>query len=151
MHFSAGDTSIQSLGTPLNTPGWDGDFFVARDESYIIMSANETKTYECELHISFHKPDGGWTTPVSLGPLINDGLAHRWGGIRDPGWSISVLHAGHGAGELSSVLGAVRQAAGADAGAGGVRGPVGAQCDFWLIFGYYENRGCTNEANKGGD
>jgi hypothetical protein len=67
MHFSAGDTSIQSLGTPLNTPGWDGDFFVARDESYIIISANETK------------PDGGWTAPVSLGPLINDGLAHRWG------------------------------------------------------------------------
>lgn len=79
MHFSAGDTSIRSLGAPLNTTGWDGDFFIARDESYIIMSANETKDYECELHISFRKPDGGWTTPMSLGPLINDGMAHRWG------------------------------------------------------------------------
>ena len=79
MHFSAGDTSIRSLGAPLNTTGWDGDFFIARDESYIIMSANETKDFECELHISFRKPDGGWTAPMSLGPLINDGMAHRWG------------------------------------------------------------------------
>jgi hypothetical protein len=23
--------------------------------------------------------DGSWTAPVSLGPLINDGVAHRWG------------------------------------------------------------------------
>jgi hypothetical protein len=79
MHFSAGDTSIQSLGAPLNVAGWNGDFFIAPDESYIIISAKETKDFECELHISFRKPEGGWTAPVSLGPLINDGLAHRWG------------------------------------------------------------------------
>jgi hypothetical protein len=79
LHFSAGDTSIRSLGAPLNTSGWDGDFFIARDESYIIMSANETKDFECELHISFRRTDNSWTAPVSLGPLINDGLAHRWG------------------------------------------------------------------------
>jgi len=79
MHFSAGDTSIQSLGAPLNAPGWNGDFFIARDESYIIISAKETKDFECELYISFRKPEGDWTAPVSLGPLINDGLAHRWG------------------------------------------------------------------------
>jgi hypothetical protein len=73
------DTMAQTLGTPLNTPGFNGDFFIAPDESYIVISANETKDYECELHISFHKKDGTWTKPVSLGPLINDGIAHRWG------------------------------------------------------------------------
>jgi hypothetical protein len=73
------DTVIQSLGAPINTPGFDGDFYIASDESYMIVSAKETKTFECELYISFHKPDNSWTDPVSLGPLINDGVAHRWG------------------------------------------------------------------------
>jgi hypothetical protein len=77
--MSAKDTVIQSLGTPINTPGFDGDFYIARDESYMIVSAKETKTFECELYISFRKPDNTWTEPVSLGPLINDGVAHRWG------------------------------------------------------------------------
>ena len=76
---TAADTTIQSLGAPINTPGFDGDFYVARDESYMIVSAKETKTFECELYISFRKPDQTWTTPISLGPSINDGIAHRWG------------------------------------------------------------------------
>jgi len=45
----------------------------------MIVSAKETPTYESELYISFRKPDSTWTVPVSLGPKINDGLAHRWG------------------------------------------------------------------------
>jgi hypothetical protein len=74
------DTSIQSLGEPLNNPAtFNGDFCVAPDESYMIISAKETPTFECELFISFRKADLNWTVPVSLGPLINDGLAHRWG------------------------------------------------------------------------
>jgi hypothetical protein len=84
LRMSAGDTVIESLGPPINTPGFDGDFYVARDESYIIVSAKETKTFECELDISFHRPDGSWTAPVSLGPLINDGVAHRWGEYVSP-------------------------------------------------------------------
>ncbi len=73
------DTIAQTLGEPLNTPGFDGDFYIAPDESYILISANETKDYKAEIHISFHKKDGSWTKPVSLGPLINNGLADRWG------------------------------------------------------------------------
>ena len=74
------DTTLQNLGKPLNTDSsFDGDFFVAKDESYIIISTKETKDFECELYISFHKKDGSWTAPESLGPLINNGLAHRWG------------------------------------------------------------------------
>jgi hypothetical protein len=79
LRMSGQDTTIKSLGAPMNTPGFDGDFYVAPDESYIVVSAKETKDFECELYISFHKPDKTWTTPVSLGPLINNGIAHRWG------------------------------------------------------------------------
>ena len=82
--ISKTDTVIKSLGAPLNTPGFDGDFYVAPDESYIIISANETKTYECELYISFRKADKTWTIPKSLGANINDGLAHRFGQYVSP-------------------------------------------------------------------
>jgi len=74
-----GDIRVKSLGRPLNEPGFNGDLFIAPDESYMIVSAKETKTYESELYISFRKPDLTWTVPVSLGPKINNGLAHRWG------------------------------------------------------------------------
>jgi len=84
LRIAGGDTVVKSLGAPLNTPGFDGDFFVARDESYIIISNKETKSFECELAISFRKADGGWTAPVSLGPNINDRVAHRWGEYVSP-------------------------------------------------------------------
>lgn len=78
------DTIMQSLGAPINTPGFNGDFFIAPDESYIIISANETPDYESELYISYHKADNSWTNPKSLGPLINDGAAHRFGAYVSP-------------------------------------------------------------------
>jgi hypothetical protein len=73
------DTVITSLGNAINTPGFDGDFFIAPDESYIIISAKETKDFESELWISFRKKDKTWTIPQSLGDKINNGLAHRFG------------------------------------------------------------------------
>jgi hypothetical protein len=45
----------------------------------MIVSAKETKTGECELYISFRRVNSTWSAPVSLGPKINDGVAHRWG------------------------------------------------------------------------
>jgi hypothetical protein len=45
----------------------------------MIVSTNETPTFESELYIAFRKADKAWTKPVSLGTKINDGLAHRWG------------------------------------------------------------------------
>ena len=74
-----GKPSVTSLGEPVNEPGFNGDLYVAPDESYMIVSAKETKTLESELWVTFHKKDGSWTAPVSLGPNINDGPAHRWG------------------------------------------------------------------------
>jgi hypothetical protein len=78
------DTSIRSLGTPLNSPGFNGDFYIAPDESYIIINTKESSSFESELYISFRKPDLQWTIPISLGPLINKGLAHRWGAYVSP-------------------------------------------------------------------
>ena len=78
------DTTIQTLGPPVNTPGFDGDFYIAPDESYLIISNKETKDFECELAISFRKHDRRWTAPLSLGTLINDGPAHRWGEYVSP-------------------------------------------------------------------
>ena len=79
-----GDTVITSLGTPLNTQGFDGDLYVAPDESYMIISTHETPTYECELYISFRRKNGSWKEPLSLGPLINEGKAHRFGQYVSP-------------------------------------------------------------------
>jgi hypothetical protein len=79
MEGSGATSTIRSLGVPLNEPGFNGDFFVAKDESFMIVSANETPAFECELFISFRRPNDTWSKPQSLGPLINDGVAHRWG------------------------------------------------------------------------
>ena len=84
MPASNADTTIQSLGTPLNAPGFNGDFFVAMDESYMIISTNEDASFDCELYISFRKKNNTWTNPKSLGPLINDGVAHRYGQYVSP-------------------------------------------------------------------
>ncbi len=41
LEVSGGATTIRSLGSPLNEPGFNGDFFIARDESFMIVSAKE--------------------------------------------------------------------------------------------------------------
>jgi hypothetical protein len=69
----------RSLGRPLNGIGFNGDFFVSPDESFIVLSAKETTDYECEIFISYRKADGSWTNPKSLGAEINNGVAHRFG------------------------------------------------------------------------
>jgi hypothetical protein len=68
----------------LNSNGFNGDFYIAPDESYMIISAKESATFESELYISFRNEENTWSVPVSLGPLINDGTAHRWGAYVSP-------------------------------------------------------------------
>lgn len=82
--ISGKDTVISNLGAPLNKPRFNGDLYIAPDESYIIISTNETPTYECELYISFRKRDKTWANPVSLGAAINTGKAHRFGQYVSP-------------------------------------------------------------------
>lgn len=89
------DTLIQSLGPEINTPAFDGDFYVAPDESYMIVSYKEKPDYECELGISFRRPDGTWPAPINLGPLINDGAAHRWGEYVSPDGKYLFYSKGH--------------------------------------------------------
>lgn len=79
LNIKGRDTTVASLGPVINTPGFDGDFFIAPNESYIIISAKETPDYQSELWISFRKNDGSWSVPVSLGDKINNGPAHRFG------------------------------------------------------------------------
>ncbi len=78
------DSSIRNLGAPLNSKGFNGDFYVAPDESFVIISARESPTFESELFISFKKTAQTWSVPVSLGPLINNGPARRWGAYISP-------------------------------------------------------------------
>jgi hypothetical protein len=84
MNINGNDTTVTNLDKSINTPAFDGDFFIAPDESYIIVSAKETKTYESELWISFRNKDKTWSTPISLGDKINNGLAHRFGQYVSP-------------------------------------------------------------------
>ena len=76
---SGDKVAVKSLGRPLNESGFNGDLYVSPDEFYMIVSAKETRTYESQFYISFRRPNLTWTPPVSLGPRINGGLAHRWG------------------------------------------------------------------------
>lgn len=72
LNVTGSDTTAVGLGMPLNT-AWDNlDFFVARDETFMIL------TTVMGLSISYPKNDGGWTNPRNLGTKINFGLA-MWG------------------------------------------------------------------------
>jgi hypothetical protein len=64
------DTTIKNLGAPISTGSNEGDFFIVRDESYIIH-ARSTPPLPGDLYISYKKSDGTWTNSKSLGPQIN--------------------------------------------------------------------------------
>jgi len=71
LYMNGTDTTAVSLGLPLNNTADNLDFFVSRDESYMIIAKNGLK-------ISYHKNNGGWTNPKSLGAAINFGIG-MWG------------------------------------------------------------------------
>jgi hypothetical protein len=70
--FNETDTTVLSLGRPLNTSGENLDFFVSQDESYMIV------TNRPRFGISFRMDDGSWTNPRNFGPKIDFGLG-SWG------------------------------------------------------------------------
>jgi hypothetical protein len=66
------DSVAQSSGRPLNTE-WDNlDFYIAKDESFLITATITG------LAISYPKTNGGWTSPRNLGEKINFGIS-SWG------------------------------------------------------------------------
>ncbi len=68
--ISGADTSVVSIGMPVSTELDESDFFIARDESYIIH-ARHTSIVAGDLLISYRKTTGGWTNSKSLGSHIN--------------------------------------------------------------------------------
>lgn len=75
--FKGADTTVLSLGRPINTEGENLDFFVSRDESFMIV------TNRPRLGISYRKEDGTWTNPGNFGPKIDFGLG-SWGAYVTP-------------------------------------------------------------------
>ncbi len=66
------DTIIEGLGLPLNSNVLEGDFTIARDESFIIFMSSRTGGFGMEdLYISFRKSDYTWTNPLNMGSSIN--------------------------------------------------------------------------------
>ena len=70
--ITGNDTTSKSLGGPLNNVGENLDFFVSRDESYMIV------TNRPALAISYRNEDGSWTNPRVFGKKIDFGLG-SWG------------------------------------------------------------------------
>ena len=62
----------RSLGRPLNSPGNEGDFYVAKDESFIVFgSPHRGGAGGGELFLSVRERDGTWSEPKNLGETIN--------------------------------------------------------------------------------
>ena len=56
----------------VNTPRYEGDVFVAPDESYLIYCANHEGDFgEGDLYVVFKQEDGTWSDAKNLGPTIN--------------------------------------------------------------------------------
>jgi hypothetical protein len=70
LQINGTDTIIKNLGKPINTNMDESDFFIARDESYMIH-ARHTETLAADLFISYKKTDGSWTNSKTLGPQVN--------------------------------------------------------------------------------
>jgi hypothetical protein len=72
------DTIITSLGTPLNTAKTNLDFYISRDESYIVFASERTDLTRYgyfDLYISYRKSNNTWTVPQNLGKSINNPTA----------------------------------------------------------------------------
>lgn len=64
--------AYRSLGRPLNSPGNEGDFYVAKDESFIVFgSPHRGGVGGGDLFIGFRERDGTWSDPKNLGATIN--------------------------------------------------------------------------------
>ena len=72
INITGTDSTATSLGRPLNTGGDNLDFFVSKDESFMIV------TNRPKLGISYRKSDGSWSNPRNFGPEINFDLG-SWG------------------------------------------------------------------------
>ncbi len=70
LQINGTDTIVKNLGKPINTGMDENDFFVARDESYMIH-ARSSSSIAGDLYISYKNANGSWTNSKSLGPQVN--------------------------------------------------------------------------------
>ena len=64
--------SPQKQSDAINTRGYEGDVFIAPDESYIIFSsARRTGLGRADLYVSFKNEDGQWSDAVIMGEPIS--------------------------------------------------------------------------------
>jgi WD40-like Beta Propeller Repeat len=63
----------ENLGPVINSENYEGDVFIAHDESYLIVSIYGRKDGfgEGDLYISFHNFDGSWSPLKNMGGAIN--------------------------------------------------------------------------------
>lgn len=63
----------ENLGPTVNSEYYEGDVYVAPDESYLIISiyGRDDDLGGGDLYVSFRTLDDGWTPPTNLGPGIN--------------------------------------------------------------------------------
>jgi hypothetical protein len=65
-------SACRSLGRPLNSPGNEGDFYVAKDESFIVFGSPHRGGFGGgDLFVSFRGREGAWSEPRNLGASIN--------------------------------------------------------------------------------
>lgn len=63
----------ENLGLVINSENYEGDVYIARDESYLVVSINgrQDSFGGADLYISFRSPDDSWTPLKNLGRAVN--------------------------------------------------------------------------------
>jgi hypothetical protein len=63
----------ENLGPVINSENYEGDVFIAHDESYLIVAVSNLPDSfgGADLYISFRKPDDSWTPLKNMGSAIN--------------------------------------------------------------------------------
>jgi hypothetical protein len=69
--LDAAMASASNLPAPLNSRGNGFDYFVSRDESFVIVVRLDVGFGAGDLYVSFRRGDGSWTDPLSLGPAVD--------------------------------------------------------------------------------
>lgn len=66
--------TAECLPEPVNSPGFEGDAFIAPDESYIIVSTFRPEKNigrSADLYISFRTEDSSWSELINMGERVN--------------------------------------------------------------------------------
>lgn len=83
------------LGDDINTEYIDYCPWVARDESYLLFASSRPVTEEIlHLHVSFRRPDGGWSEPVNIHPVLGFEASARFPSVSPDGRFLFFLSEG---------------------------------------------------------